>query len=150
MNLLKLLLLASSFLSAFSSFSSVARAELSGQSVEEMRSQVSQRSADLLPSNSDSSYQSNKQLTAHGDNAHSDDDKDEIEIQVTGKRSPFTPSSAPTYIVPKSEIEQQNPSNANDCFSHIFNFYLSLRQMCYFCVPIPSQRCLSLSLTLML
>ena len=61
MSLLKLLLLASSFLSAFGSFANVVRAELSGQSVEEMRSQVSHLSADLLPANSDSKHPPNKQ-----------------------------------------------------------------------------------------
>ncbi|MEI6328233.1 MAG: TonB-dependent receptor [Pseudanabaena sp. ELA645] len=123
MNLLKLLLLASSFLSAFSSFSSVARAELSGQSVEEMRSQVSQRSADLLPSNSDVSQPSNKQVTAQV--KKDQDDDDETEILVTGTRSPFTPSSAPTYIVPKSEIEQQNPSTAAELLRNLPGFAIN-------------------------
>lgn len=110
MSLLKLLLLASGFLAAFLDLANLANAE--PLTVEEMRSQISHRSADLLPSNSDSSHPSNKQLTAHGDNAHGDDDADETEIKVTGKRSPFAPSSAPTYIIPKSEIERQNPSTA--------------------------------------
>jgi len=122
MNLLKLLLLASSFLSAFSSFSSVARAELSGQSVEEMRSQVSLSSTDLLPSNSDVSQPSNKQMTAQ---VKKDQDDDETEILVTGTRSPFTPSSAPTYIVPKSEIEQQNPSTAAELLRNLPGFAIN-------------------------
>ena len=119
MSLLKLLLLASSFLSAFGSFANVVRAELSGQSVEEMRSQVSHLSADLLPANSDSKHPPNKQLTAYGD------DDEETEIRVTGKRSPFSPSSAPTYIIPKSEIEQQNPSTAAEILRNLPGFAIN-------------------------
>jgi vitamin B12 transporter len=119
MSLLKLLLLASSFLSAFGSFANVVRAELSGQSVEEMRSQVSHRSADLLPANSESKHPPNKQLTAYGD------DDEETEIRVTGKRSPFSPSSAPTYIIPKSEIEQQNPSTAAEILRNLPGFAIN-------------------------
>jgi vitamin B12 transporter len=119
MSLLKLLLLASSFLSAFGSFANIVRAELSGQSVEEMRSQVSHLSADLLPANSDSKHPPNKQLTAYGD------DDEETEIRVTGKRSPFSPSSAPTYIIPKSEIEQQNPSTAAEILRNLPGFAIN-------------------------
>ena len=122
MSLLKLLLLASSFLSAFLGLVNAANAE--PLTVEEMRSQVSHRSADLLPSNSDSSHPSNKQLTAYGDNAHGDD-TDETEIKVTGKRSPFTPSSAPTYIIPKSEIEKQNPSTAAELLRSLPGFAIN-------------------------
>ncbi len=122
MSLLKLLLLASSFLSAFLGLVNAANAE--PLTVEEMRSQVSHRSADLLPSNSDSSHPSNKQLTAYGDNAHGDD-TDETEIKVTGKRSPFAPSSAPTYIIPKSEIEKQNPSTAAELLRSLPGFAIN-------------------------
>jgi vitamin B12 transporter len=119
-----LLLLASSFLAAFGNFANIAKAEQSGQSVEEMRSQVSLRSADLLPSTSNSSHLPNKQLTAHGDNAHGDD-ADETEIQVVGKRSPFAPTAAPSYIIPKSEIEQQNPSTAAELLRSLPGFAIN-------------------------
>jgi vitamin B12 transporter len=121
MSFLKLLLLASGSLSAFLGLVNWANAE--PLTVQEMRSQVSQRSADLLPANSDPSQAPNKQLTAQGNQDQSDDD--ELEIQVTGKRSPFTPTSAPTYIVPKSEIEQQNPSTAAELLRSLPGFAIN-------------------------
>ncbi|GBO54765.1 outer membrane vitamin B12 receptor BtuB [Pseudanabaena sp. lw0831] len=118
MSLLKLLLLASSFLSAFWSLTNVANAE--PLTVEEMRSQVSHRSSDLrsVSSTQPATSQPITQTTV-------EDDSDETEIRVTGTRSPFAPSSSPTYIIPKSEIEQQNPSTAAELLRSLPGFAIN-------------------------
>lgn len=118
MSLLKLLLLASSFLSAFLGLANAANAE--PLTVEEMRSQVSHRSSDLKSASSTQSATS--QPIAQ---TEVEDDSDETEIRVTGKRSPFAPSSAPTYIIPKSEIEKQNPSTAADLLRSLPGFAIN-------------------------
>jgi vitamin B12 transporter len=118
MSLLKLLLLASGVLSAFLGLANASNAE--PLTVEEMRSQVSHRSADLKSASSTQSATSQPiaQTTV-------EDDSDETEIRVTGTKSPFAPSSAPTYIIPKSEIEQQNPSTAAELLRSLPGFAIN-------------------------
>lgn len=118
MSLLKLLLLASSFLSAFWGLANAANAE--PLTVEEMRSQVSHRSSDLksISSTQPATSQPISQSTV-------EDDSDETEIRVTGTKSPFAPSSSPTYIIPKSEIEQQNPSTAAELLRSLPGFAIN-------------------------
>jgi len=121
MSLLKLLLLASSFLSAFWGLANAVNAE--PLTVEEMRSQASHRSSDLrsISSTQPATSQPISQSTV-------EDDSDETEIRVTGTKSPFAPSSAPTYIIPKSEIEQQNPSTAAEILRNLPGFGFSINQ----------------------
>jgi vitamin B12 transporter len=118
MSLLKLLLLASSFLSAFLGLANAVNAE--PLTVEEMRSQVSHRSSDLksISSTQPATSQPISQSTV-------EDDSDETEIRVTGTKSPFAPSSSPTYIIPKSEIEQQNPSTAAELLRSLPGFAIN-------------------------
>jgi vitamin B12 transporter len=118
MSLFKLLLLASGFLSAFWGLTNAANAE--PLTVEEMRSQVSHRSSDLrsISSTQPATPQPISQSTV-------EDDSDEIEIRVTGTKSPFTLSPSPTYIIPKSEIEQQNPSTAAELLRSLPGFAIN-------------------------
>ncbi|WP_103668809.1 TonB-dependent siderophore receptor [Pseudanabaena sp. BC1403] len=118
MSLLKLLLLASGFLSVFWGLANAANAE--PLTVEEMRSQVSHRSSDLRSISSTqpaTSQPISQSMVA--------DDSDETEIRVTGTKSPFAPSSSPTYIIPKSEIEQQNPSTAAEILRSLPGFAIN-------------------------
>jgi vitamin B12 transporter len=118
MSLLKLLLLASSFLSAFLGLANAVNAE--PLTVEEMRSQVSHRSSDLR------SISSTQPATSQPiSQSKVEDDSDETEIRVTGTKSPFAPSSSPTYIIPKSEIEQQNPSTAAELLRSLPGFAIN-------------------------
>ncbi len=118
MSLLKLLLLASSFLSAFLGLANAVNAE--PLTVEEMRSQASHRSSDLR------SISSTQPATSQPiSQSKVEDDSDETEIRVTGTKSPFAPSSAPTYIIPKSEIEQQNPSTAAEILRNLPGFAIN-------------------------
>ena len=118
MSLLKLLLLASSFLSAFWGLANAVNAE--PLTVEEMRSQASHRSSDLR------SISSTQPATSQPiSQSKVEDDSDETEIRVTGTKSPFAPSSAPTYIIPKSEIEQQNPSTAAEILRNLPGFAIN-------------------------
>ncbi|TYQ27847.1 TonB-dependent receptor [Pseudanabaena sp. UWO311] len=118
MSLLKLLLLASSFLSAFWGLANAVNAE--PLTVEEMRSQASHRSSDLR------SVSSTQPATSQPiSQSKVEDDSDETEIRVTGTKSPFAPSSAPTYIIPKSEIEQQNPSTAAEILRNLPGFAIN-------------------------
>ncbi|MFM5959216.1 MAG: TonB-dependent receptor, partial [Dolichospermum sp.] len=52
-------------------------------------------------------------------------DSDEIQLDVTGKKSPFVPTSAPAYIVPKEEIEKQNPSTASELLRSLPGFAIN-------------------------
>jgi vitamin B12 transporter len=127
MSFLKLLLLASNFLWAFLGLANAANAEPLTLTVEEMRSQVSQRSADLLPPDLHSIHRSSNQPSSNQPIAqtNADNSADEIEIRVTGERSPFAPSSTPTYIIPKSEIEKQNPSTAAELLRSLPGFAIN-------------------------
>ena len=46
----------------------------------------------------------------------------DIEIIATGERSPFVPSSAPTYTIDKSEIEQLNPRTTSELLRNLPGF----------------------------
>lgn len=48
--------------------------------------------------------------------------EDNIEIIATDNSSPFVPSSAPTYIIPKSEIEQLNPRTTSELLRNLPGF----------------------------
>ncbi|MBL1210213.1 TonB-dependent receptor domain-containing protein [Geminocystis sp. GBBB08] len=47
---------------------------------------------------------------------------DNIQIIATGEPSPFVPSSAPTYIIDKSEIEQLNPRTTSELLRNLPGF----------------------------
>ncbi|MEI6428441.1 MAG: TonB-dependent receptor [Pseudanabaena sp. ELA607] len=39
---------------------------------------------------------------------------EQINLEVTGQKAPFVPSAAPTYVIPRQEIEQQRPRSASE------------------------------------
>ena len=109
MKSIKLLFLAPSFAMSVFSLAELAKADPNLEAenhniltVGELRSQASQQSASLLQPNLNFSA-----ITKPEPVAQTEPDSDEIEIEVTGKKSPFIPTSAPAYIVPKEEIQKQ-------------------------------------------
>ncbi|BAQ62153.1 outer membrane vitamin B12 receptor BtuB [Geminocystis sp. NIES-3708] len=49
-------------------------------------------------------------------------EEDNIQIIATDERSPFVPSSAPTYTIDKSEIEQLNPRTTSELLRNLPGF----------------------------
>lgn len=138
MKSVRLLLLAPCFAMPVFSFVEIAKANPiteSGDShkiltVDELRSQSSRSSSDLLPKVSreysqDQKNQNGQAIAQSQEQSDLNDDQDEEEITVTGKSPSFAPSSAPTYIVPKSEIEKQNPSTAAELLRSLPGFAIN-------------------------
>lgn len=127
MKSIKLLFLAPSFVLPIFSLVELAKANPTTDTqpnniltVGELRSQASQQSASLLQPNLNFSA-----ITKPEAVAQTELDSDEIEIEVTGKRSPFIPTSAPAYIVPKEEIQKQNPSTAAELLRSLPGFAIN-------------------------
>lgn len=127
MKSIKLLFLAPSFAMSVFSLAELAKADPTLEAdnnhiltVGELRSQASQQSASLLQPNLNSSA-----ITKPETVAQTEPDSDEIEIEVTGKKSPFIPTSAPAYIVPKEEIQKQNPSTAAELLRSLPGFAIN-------------------------
>ncbi|NMF60766.1 TonB-dependent receptor [Pseudanabaena yagii GIHE-NHR1] len=87
--------------------------------VGELQAQASQVSSDLLPARSNLGTASKPESVAQTP------DSDEIQLDVTGKKSPFAPTSAPAYIVPKEEIEKRNPSTAAELLRSLPGFAIN-------------------------
>ncbi|OYQ63020.1 ligand-gated channel [Pseudanabaena sp. SR411] len=126
MKSIKLLFLAPSFAMSVFSLAELAKADPTVETqdhniltVGELRSQASQQSAGLLKPNL------NSIITTSETVAQTEPDSDEIEIEVTGKKSPFIPTSAPAYIVPKEEIQKQNPSTAAELLRSLPGFAIN-------------------------
>ncbi|MCA6606383.1 MAG: TonB-dependent receptor plug domain-containing protein, partial [Pseudanabaena sp. M007S1SP1A06QC] len=137
MNCVKLLLLAPSFAIAILSAADLAKAEpivapknihkdisqvnqnTNILTVGELQAQASQVSSDLLPARSNLGTASKPESVAQTP------DSDEIQLDVTGKKPPFAPTSAPAYIVPKEEIEKQNPSTAAELLRNLPGFAIN-------------------------
>ncbi len=127
MKSIKLLFLAPSFAMSVFSLAELAKADQTLETenhniltVGELRSQASQQSASLLQPNLNSSA-----ITKPETVAQNEPDSDEIEIEVTGKKSPFIPTSAPAYIIPKEEIQKQNPSTAAELLRSLPGFAIN-------------------------
>lgn len=127
MKSIKLLFLAPSFALSVFSLAELAKADPTLETennniltVGELRSQSFQQSASLLQPNLNSS-----EITKPEAVAQTEPDSDEIEIEVTGKKSPFIPTSAPAYIVPKEEIQKQNPSTAAELLRSLPGFAIN-------------------------
>ncbi|CAN1210684.1 Outer membrane cobalamin receptor protein [Tumidithrix helvetica PCC 7403] len=86
----------------------------------ELRSQVSQQSSSLLPPKLDFSFPLKTETVAQ-----TKPESDEIQLDVTGKKSPFSPTSAPVYVVPKEEIQKQNPSTASELLRSLPGFAIN-------------------------
>lgn len=91
--------------------------------VESLRSHVSYRSIDLLASPNQSNLQQNQGIIAQTE-AEVEDEEEE-EITVTGKPPAINSSTTPTYIVPKSEIEQLNSSTAAELLRNLPGFAIN-------------------------
>jgi len=127
MKSIKLLFLAPSFALSVFSLAELAKADPTLETennniltVGELRSQSFQQSASLLQPNLNSS-----EITKPEAVAQTEPDSDEIEIEVTGKKSPFIPTSAPAYIVPKEEIQKQNPRTAAELLRSLPGFAIN-------------------------
>lgn len=111
MKLLKFLLLVGSIASVYFPLASVANAQsetnVNQDSAEETPSSVSECKTDLSPANPNGDEPSKPDTTREN---CKQEETQELEIIVTDESSPFIPSSAPTYILPKSDIEKLNPS----------------------------------------
>ncbi|ELS30243.1 MULTISPECIES: TonB-dependent receptor plug domain-containing protein [Pseudanabaena] len=128
MKSMKLLYVAPSFAASLFSMVEIAGAELSEMVVEtqntsiatvgELRSQVSQSSSFLIP-------YFKVDIPAQSQILAQESNENEVEIQVTGKKAPFTPTSAPVYIVPKEDIQKQNPSSAAELLRSLPGFTIN-------------------------
>jgi vitamin B12 transporter len=132
MQMIKLLLLVPSFSLVALSYIGSAFAETvpdlansSISTVESLRSQGSHRSIDLLSTPSQVSFQQNQGVIAQTEDKSEDSDEPEEEITVTGKSPKINSSTTPTYIVPKSEIEQLNPSTAAELLRNLPGFAIN-------------------------
>ena len=133
MNCVKLLLLAPSFAVAIFSAADLAKTEpivapkdinqvnqnTNILTVGELQAQASQVSSDLRAIRTSLETPSKPEAVAQNP------DSDEIQLDVTGKKSPFVPTSAPAYIVPKEEIEKQNPSTAAELLRSLPGFAIN-------------------------
>lgn len=133
MNCVKLLLLASSYVVAILSAADLAKSEpvvtpkeinqansnINILTVGELQAQASQVSSDLL------SEQANLRFKPKPEAIAENPDSDEIQLEVTGKKSPFVPTSAPAYIIPKEEIEKRNPSTAAELLRNLPGFAIN-------------------------
>lgn len=133
MNCVKLLLLASSYVVAILSAADLAKSEpvvtpkeinqansnINILTVGELQSQASQVSSDLLPEKANLGFKPKPEAIAENP------DSDEIQLEVTGKKSPFAPTSAPAYIIPKEEIEKRNPSTAAELLRNLPGFAIN-------------------------
>jgi vitamin B12 transporter len=52
-------------------------------------------------------------------------DSDEIELEVIGKKAPFSPTVAPAYAVPKEQIQKQNPNTAAELLRTLPGFAIN-------------------------
>jgi vitamin B12 transporter len=132
MQMIKLLLLVPSFSLVALSYIGRAFAETvpdlansSISTVESLRSQGSHRSIDLLSTPSQVRLQQNQGVIAQTEDKSEDSDEPEEEITVTGKSPKINSSTTPTYIVPKSEIEQLNPSTAAELLRNLPGFAIN-------------------------
>jgi vitamin B12 transporter len=132
MQMIKLLLLVPSFSLVALSYIGSAFAETvpdlansSISTVESLRSQGSHRSIDLLSSPSQVRLHQNQGVIAQTEDQSEDSDEPEEEITVTGKSQKINSSTTPTYIVPKSEIEQLNPSTAAELLRNLPGFAIN-------------------------
>jgi vitamin B12 transporter len=132
MQMIKLLLLVPSFSLVALSYVGSAFAETvpdlansSISTVESLRSQGSHRSIDLLSSPSQVRLHQNQGVIAQTEDKSEDSDEPEEEITVTGKSPKINSSSTPTYIVPKAEIEQLNPSTAAELLRNLPGFAIN-------------------------
>ncbi|MFN9669712.1 MAG: TonB-dependent receptor plug domain-containing protein [Pseudanabaena sp.] len=133
MNCVKLLLLASSYVVAILSAADLAKSEpvvtpkeinqansnINILTVGELQAQASQVSSDLLSEQANLGFKPKPEAIAENP------DSDEIQLELTGKKSPFAPTSAPAYIVPKEEIEKQNPSTAAELLRSLPGFAIN-------------------------
>lgn len=133
MNCVKLLLLASSYVVAILSAADLAKSEpvvtpkeinqansnINILTVGELQAQASQVSSDLLSEQANLGFKPKPEAIAENP------DSDEIQLEVTGKKSPFVPTSAPAYIVPKEEIEKQNPRTAAELLRSLPGFAIN-------------------------
>ena len=132
MQMIKLLLLVPSFSLVALSYIGSAFAETvpdlansSISTVESLRSQGSHRSIDLLSTPSQVSLHQYQGVIAQTEDQSEDSDEPEEEITVTGKSQKINSSTTPTYIVPKSEIEQLNPSTAAELLRNLPGFAIN-------------------------
>ena len=132
MQMFKLLLLVPSFslvaLSCIGSAFAETVPDLANSSistVESLRSQGSHRSIDLLSTPSQVRLHQNQGVIAQTEDKSEDSDEPEEEITVTGKSQKINSSTTPTYIVPKSEIEQLNPSTAAELLRNLPGFAIN-------------------------
>ena len=132
MQMIKLLLLVPSFSLVALSYIGSAFAETvpdlansSISTVESLRSQGSHRSIDLLSTPSQVRLLQNQGVIAQTEDKSEDSDEPEEEITVTGKSQKINSSTTPTYIVPKSEIEQLNPSTAAELLRNLPGFAIN-------------------------
>ena len=132
MQMIKLLLLVPSFSLVALSYIGSAFAETvpdlansSISTVESLRSQGSHRSIDLLSTPSQVRLYQNQGVIAQTEDKSEDSDEPEEEITVTGKSQKINSSTTPTYIVPKSEIEQLNPSTAAELLRNLPGFAIN-------------------------
>ena len=132
MQMFKLLLLVPSFslvaLSCIGSAFAETVPDLANSSistVESLRSQGSHRSIDLLSIPSQVRLHQNQGVIAQTEDKSEDSDEPEEEITVTGKSQKINSSTTPTYIVPKSEIEQLNPSTAAELLRNLPGFAIN-------------------------
>ena len=132
MQMIKLLLLVPSFSLVALSYIGSAFAETvpdlansSISTVESLRSQGSHRSIDLLSIPSQVRLHQNQGVIAQTEDKSEDSDEPEEEITVTGKSQKINSSTTPTYIVPKSEIEQLNPSTAAELLRNLPGFAIN-------------------------
>ncbi|MCA6572209.1 MAG: TonB-dependent receptor [Pseudanabaena sp. M38BS1SP1A06MG] len=133
MNCVKLLLLASSYVVAILSAADLAKSEpvvtpkeinqansnINILTVGELQAQASQVSSDLLSEQANLGFKPKPEAIAENP------DSDEIQLEVTGKKSPFAPTSAPAYIIPKEEIEKRNPSTAAELLRSLPGFAIN-------------------------
>ncbi|MFN5835891.1 MAG: TonB-dependent receptor, partial [Pseudanabaena sp.] len=133
MNCVKLLLLASSYVVAILSAADLAKSEpvvtpkeinqansnINILTVGELQAQASQVSSDLLSEQANLGFKPKPEAIAENP------DSDEIQLEVTGKKSPFVPTSAPAYIIPKEEIEKRNPSTAAELLRNLPGFAIN-------------------------
>jgi vitamin B12 transporter len=132
MQMIKLLLLVPSFSLVALSYIGSAFAETvpdlansSISTVESLRSQGSHRSIDLLSTPSQVRLLQNQGVIAQTEDKSEDSDEPEEEITVTGKSPKINSSTTPTYIVPKAEIEQLNPSTAAELLRNLPGFAIN-------------------------
>ncbi len=132
MKSMKLLFLAPSFAVSVFSIAELAKAESIAETqnsniltVGELRSQASQQSSSLLAPNLSFEIPVKSQPIAQTESDSKEPDSDEIQLEVTGKKPAFAPSSAPVYIVPKEEIQKQNPSTAAELLRSLPGFAIN-------------------------